>query len=92
MDKPISVGDLVFVAKVCCDRHLYGLGIPYTVASIGPRDDDVRTCSKCGASILGIVARNGNETPVKYAPIERLKRIPPLSELEHTEETIKETA
>ena len=103
MSEPIKVGDLVAVVKPgrarCCDG---GLGAIFTVTSIGkPLRSNGGTgwsCSFCG--------RSGNFTApdtdavaeglegVTGIPVRRLKRIPPLSELEgeRTQEDISEPA
>jgi hypothetical protein len=89
-DRPIQVGDLVLVVKPapCCGvQNSFG---PYKVLAI---DVSVGICGGCfGDSEWNVPrARLSNGQNI---PIVRLKRIPPLSELEgeRTDEQIKEPA
>lgn len=99
MDKPISVGDLVVVVKParCC---VASLGTVFTVTrirnNINFSDGKTMTvrCSWCGnkkdvPAAVRPVAEGFNAN--RGMPLVRLKRIPPLSELEseRTEEMLK---
>ena len=93
MDKPISVGDLVQVVRPrlrackCADGQAgLTLGRVFVVSAI--RDNGTK-CADCNVDLgthrLAYGAGEG------VYELERLKRIPPLSELEtaRTEETLK---
>jgi hypothetical protein len=85
MDKPISVGDLVVVVRACCaDTSLY-LGKMFIA---GPPSSEAKPrCRHC-------LTPTGNPifTDEHWANFSswRLKRIPPLSELEgqHSEDQL----
>jgi hypothetical protein len=89
MDKPISVGDLVVVARQhCCSAYL---GKVMTVHAIVSMPAGYH-CTQCSASIGRAIAADGGNS---YTfPMAWLKRIPPLSELEgeRTQEDIREPA
>ena len=89
-DRPIAVGDLVQVVRPtpCCGNET-ALGITYRVVS---KNSAWRyACIYCGASLEGDVA---DKMLGFGALVSRLKRIPPLDELEgeRTDETLKEPA
>ena len=92
MTERIAVGDLVMVVRPspCCGSDLAVGRRIFTVASL---DFDSGTCSGCGANIPPVKAAF-NENNGKHYQLNRLKRIPPLSELESskTDEPIKEPA
>ena len=90
MSEPIKVGDLVMVVKknVCgCD---WSVGMVFKVIAID-RTQAKNWCCKCGA-LYGPFDQAVNG--VWGAALYRLKRIPPLSELESEkrEEDIREPA
>ena len=94
MDRPIQVGDLVQVVRwPCCG---VALGYTYRVAEF--RTWGERQCSKCKALIKATIHAKGGADPFDglcpAIPLEWLKRIPPLSELEgeKTEEKLREPA
>lgn len=78
MDKPISVGDWVQVVKPmpCCGHTTPMQGHIFQVSSF--QLDIGYRCEYCGASTDGTSA-SGGERPVD---VPRLKRIPPLEELD----------
>ena len=88
MDKPIAVGDLVQVVRlsVCCGNGR--LGRIFTVAKL--IDTSHISCTACGAKYHRINAVADERGSVGIN-ITRLKRIPPMSELEgaQSEETRK---
>lgn len=92
MTERIAVGDLVMVVRPspCCGSDLAVGRRIFTVAAL---DFDSGTCSGCGAHIPSVKAAF-NENNGKHYQLNRLKRIPPLDELEgvKTEETLNETA
>lgn len=78
-DKPISVGDLVVVVKplYCCGAD-HGVGFHFVVRDIHP--GQLAYCQKCGKEDqLGDYADSGE---AGWCDLSRLKRIPPLEELE----------
>jgi hypothetical protein len=79
MDKPISVGDLVVIVRLreCCPENSM-IGLIYRVKSL--RNDAYR-CHYCGLPHDRRFTVAWGEGEVG-ANVERLKRIPPLSELE----------
>ena len=88
MDKPISVGDLVVVTGGCCEVAHEQIGWIRTVREI--RGNGF-TCRHCKSSIQGqgVVFDGTWGRPMNW-----VKRIPPLSELEgqRTEEDLREPA
>ncbi len=74
---PISVGDLVVIVRgnKCCG-YASGLGVHFNVTKIYQHSGH---CKACGAFNSGLVADSERPT-VTY--LYKLKRIPPLSELE----------
>lgn len=78
MDKPISVGDLVQVVRVapCCGRDDF-MGHTFIVSGLGT---SLVGCAKCldGA---GLPTAEGSPTG-RPTFLARLKRFPPLGELE----------
>jgi hypothetical protein len=92
MDKPISVGDLVVVVsdRICCHNPEANYGETFRVTRF--RDATGEPCEGCGdkspqTNALGEGHKRGYD-------VRRLKRIPPLSELEgeKRDEKIKELA
>ena len=79
MDKPISVGDLVqvFRPKLCCGNGGDGIGQIFSVAKLFER---ASSCPFCGRSTRGVHAYA--ITHDRGYLVGRLKRIPPLEELE----------
>lgn len=81
MDKPIGVGDLVQVVKPrpCCPeftRYAVGLRVKRIFNSFGI------LCPYCRKDTGDVVAVELEEYPNKAVELFRLKRIPPLDELE----------
>ena len=89
MDKPISVGDLVQVVKEtpCC-RCGDSLGKTFVVEEISNLIPTL--CKFCGSDRDGLAARISGA--IEWCDLYRLKRFPPLSELEgaKTEEKLRE--
>lgn len=82
MDKPISVGDLVVIVKSreCCpERSRFGF-----IFMVERIETDEFRCTYCKKDHLGLrtIAWGSGKTG---ADISRLKRIPPLGELENSE-------
>lgn len=79
MDKPISVGDLVQIIKPihCCGRGK-SIGKIFTVHHFEPF---VGSCGDCGTMGDGRMLACPGQSWHGYS-VERLKRIPPLEELE----------
>lgn len=77
-DKPISVGDLVVVVKptLCCGQLGKSFGAVFRVSHI--RERTYSRCAHCGSSAITLLADGWRAAISLY----RLKRIPPLSELE----------
>jgi len=79
MSKPIQVGDLVVVVRVCCVGYqdispwLFRVG---DVHSVMPRK-----CACCGTELPDTQFASTSKKYVGF-PIPWLKRIPPLDELE----------
>lgn len=88
--QPIAVGDLVVVARAsaCCGSTAW-MGHTFKVTRIGRSPT---SCHKCDGRV-GAPAALGSPTG-KWAGLDRLKRIPPLEELEgqRTEEKLHEPA
>lgn len=86
MDKPISVGDLVQVVKSspCCGNTIF-LGVTFTVTGMAMSSH----CTHCKSRKEAVAVRGKSDG--RLTDIRRLKRIPPLSELEgqHTQETTR---
>lgn len=79
-DKPISVGDLVVVVgQHCSAMGADWLGDVYTVT--GDIQSALPRCGYCGGSVHSarIVSF---DTGGRWLPVQYLKRIPPLDELE----------
>lgn len=96
MDKPIAVGDLVVVmrpSKCQCNRGEWRTaGLIFRVAKI--RMSSGRFCSECGSAKPDALVADPDFESRYIFTLDRLKRIPPLEELEgsKTEENIKEPA
>lgn len=92
-EQPIAVGDLVQVVKPkpCCGSTA-SMGQIFRVANIRGGDWVLGPCWHCRADLC--VPHAQDPADGLWAEISRLKRIPPLSELEgqRTEETRKEPA
>ena len=88
-DRPIQVGDLVMVVKAipCCGTIGQWMGKIFTVVAFAP----TWTCAKCKKTTFATAAMIDSHW---RQPLVRLKRIPPLEELEgqRTEEKLKEPA
>ena len=84
-DKPISVGDMAMVIKLksCCRKGQLGFIFTVSKISIG-----VARCTHCGAQHESLFAYSGEieNGRARCVRIDRLKRIPPLDELETTKE------
>lgn len=86
MGEPIKEGDLVQVIRPtpCCGSTI-GLGVVYTALAVGNVEQQ---CDCCGEILhTGLVVAFFSKHPERGTlmhghMIERLKRIPPLSELE----------
>jgi hypothetical protein len=92
-DKPISVGDLVAVIKPrrCgCDDSV---GQIFQVEWIGV-DGRPGKCMACGSNTFQPASITAKRVDGGYVELHRLRRIPPLSELEgeRTQEEMKEPA
>jgi hypothetical protein len=87
MDKPISVGDLVQVVFPRECGHAQKLGSVFVVGKILPTRTACPTCSHEEMKQDCAETHTGGCTPLY-----RLKRIPPLEELEGREENLKEPA
>jgi hypothetical protein len=74
MDKPISVGDLVMIVSGCCDHH--SRGVPYKVERFGKGRCVCVVCGK-GEHYPKVAVGDGYSVPVEH-----VKRIPPLEELD----------
>ena len=75
----IKVGDLVVVVRGKCCQSAY-IGYVFKVRRLVA---ETRTCKGCGQGYFSTFARTGNRKKKPHcAPIECLKRIPPLDELE----------
>ena len=89
-DRPIQVGDLVQVVRPtrCCGGTKT-IGWTYLVMSFNSMDS--YKCEACGAITRSPVADRGYGWG---CTVDRLKRIPPLSELEgqRTQEDLREPA
>lgn len=90
-DRPIQVWDLVQVVRgmPCCGYQTGAEGMCFVVSGIVPVEDH---CAYCGTIMLPFGAeRCPGRFPIS---IERLRRIPPLSELEDNkiDEPMKEPA
>lgn len=94
MDRPIQVGDLVVIVKEspCC-ASTNSLGIIFRVKAIRPRGVGSR-CNGCKATRPAETAVAESYSDHFVTDIDRLRRIPPLSELEgeRTDEKLKEPA
>ena len=94
MNEPIEVGDLVQVVRgmPCCGATTKLMGVVFKVSSLV--DNEGTACSSCGAIVKKVDPTSVTGHPIFAFQLSRLKRIPPLSELEgqRTEETLKETA
>ncbi len=87
-DKPIQVGDLVQVVRLCCDAYLASRSPIFNVAEINT--ELLGRCAGCKAALpSGSLANRKSGT--WGIPISWLKRIPPLSELDEVirEEGVK---
>ena len=84
-DRPIQKGDLVMVVKLPRCGCLTTLGMIFTVASRS--DADSTTCRECGDHIDGPIPYAWMPIGSKFtgSTLNRLKRIPPLSESEGIE-------
>lgn len=85
MDKPISVGDLVQVVRLCCVEHLCGHSPIFRVEDVHGMAirKGYGKCSACHAFLPKELY--GSPIVGKWGlPLSWLKRIPPLSELETT--------
>lgn len=78
-ERAIKVGDLVQVVHSCCGAFVG------TIATVrGFKDPAPAPCQDCGRSAASLVrAEFDRSTFPLTAPVAWLKRIPPLSELEH---------
>ena len=93
MDRPIQVGDLVMVVKKCCPE--FGLpDSPIFVVESFWQAPLTTKCRICGSQLSRKQATHHTGGDWVGYPVEWLKRIPPLSELEgeKTEEKLKEPA
>ena len=86
-DRPIQVGDMVMVVRgvTCCGSLTGSEGKIFAVTSIFT-DTKGYICDFCEAKNEQYAARGLPGTP-RAIDLDRLKRIPPLSELEETKET-----
>lgn len=88
-DKPISAGDLVYVAKAtsCCNNDS-DIGFTFTVKEVSRL---AGSCAHCGEQKENSSVAYGDDNNGYAFCIARLKRIPPLEEKEEIEflETIE---
>jgi hypothetical protein len=83
----IKVGDLVMVVKpsMCCGNPI-AMGVVFVA---GRGDADLFMCRHCGHKYQGIDATY-NASSGYYFATQRLKRIPPISELEGARDALSE--
>jgi hypothetical protein len=104
MSEPIKVGDLVVVVRSAAHNPNCGLGHVFTVTAIReragrqPSGKYKARCSFCGwkgtrGQGAACLVADGSQI-ANGIPLGRLKRIPPLGDLEsqHTQEDIREPA
>ena len=89
-ERPIAVGDLVQIVRPGCKDE--SIGITFVADSIGPEGPRTRCMHCCNQHGPAPFAYSKDHDA--YVATSRLKRIPPLDELEgvRTEENIKEPA
>ena len=90
MEKPISVGDLVEVVRPrgCCPEHSR-FGMVFVVADIHAAEHPhAYSCAHCGAPIEAARALPVDSN--KWFELSRLKRIPPLGELDGCSEDARQ--
>lgn len=97
MTRPIQVGDFVVVVKPTkCSCPQNGLGRIFKVSAINPGSSDWWFCPTCGGKFKKLVGEGPSavDEDGKQRGLHRLKRIPPLEELEgqRTQEDMKEPA
>ena len=96
-DKPIQVGDLAMIVRPTrCSCHQQALGRIIKVVAIEGGVSQLWRCSVCGMSYKKLPGEGqyAIDEDGKHRGLYRLKRIPPLSELEgqRTKEDMKEPA
>ena len=81
MEKPISVGDLVQIIRPrgCCPQHSK-LGGVFTVT--GVRSDRPLECCYC-KRLMDVAHAEFSVFPDLWVEVSRLKRVPPLEELDN---------
>lgn len=89
MDERINAGDLVVIVRWPCCHKLEGLlGTVSGFMSAAGRRPDCGFCHTLHLGVTTVVVLDGN----MIAPLEWLKKIPPLSDLEATEHSEKVNA
>ena len=83
MSEQIKVGDLVVVVRPRCSTEL--IGTIFRVASLCPLESPCLTCGTTHGHPLGFLMACNSSYSMRFE-IDRLRRIPPLSELESTQE------
>lgn len=90
MSEQIKVGDLVYVDKVMPCGH-GRIGYTFTVTKIRASAAGGTRCTVCGTMRHNLVVAERDDGTGRVCEISRLKRIPPMSQLEHfrTEELLR---
>lgn len=81
MNEPIKVGDLVYIDRLMPCGHGV-IGFTFTVTKIRPVIAGGSKCTVCGTVRRGFMVAERDDGTGRVCEISRLKRIPPLSELE----------
>ena len=76
MERPIQVGDLVYVYRDCCGKYL---GIYFTVGAVYFSPG---ICTHCHKLFVKKMAQPKEKSNLNFVPVEWLKRVPPLTDLE----------
>ena len=91
MSEPIRVGDLVVVVRPSqCSGSNHNLGLVFTVTDIKRGGEIPGKCFFCGGDHPEYDFALFAEMPDGWIPLRRLRRIPPLAELDEAERKIEE--
>ena len=91
MSEPISVGDLVIVVHPSrCSGRNHNLGLIFTVIGVKRGGEIPGKCFFCGGDHPEDDFAPFAEAPDGWFPFSRLRRIPPLTELDEAERKIEE--
>ena len=85
VSEKISVGDLVVISRPTTHGCSGGLGLVFLATKVRPRRSEMVSCSWCGwegKTTSGPIVAEGHMDNGKGVGLYRLKRIPPLSEME----------